>query len=345
VRDAQDIEIVRLFCRLQAVNLTTPEIPITLRIDGKPIASHSVTLAQSLDTPSLWEGSHTFEFRDDSQGGLAVISHAANDALATDNAFALEIAKPDGPRVLVVLAHEPLQPADFVLADALSVPSLRADPLEVITIEAFEQRVPNTVNPPTLRTFFLSDGSPADIIFFDGCAPSVLPACPTVSFGGSLPIPGLNLSAPLKTPERITFFRRTHPLLRYSDLGDLVIDSPRALTLPTGVRSDALATGAHGPLIAELHHEGITRIIATFAVRDSQWWRLPGFPRFIKNTIDTLTESGIEHVGVSSVTTEAVLLTPDSPNSEIRIEGPVQRVRSEERRVGKECRSRWSPYH
>jgi len=96
VRDAQDIEIVRLFCRLQAVNLTTPEIPITLRIDGKPIASHSVTLAQSLDTPSLWEGSHTFEFRDDSQGGLAVISHAANDALATDNAFALEIAKPDG---------------------------------------------------------------------------------------------------------------------------------------------------------------------------------------------------------------------------------------------------------
>jgi hypothetical protein len=23
----------------------------------------------------------------------------------------------------------------------------------------------------------------------------------------------------------------------------------------------------------------------------------------------------------------------------------VQRVRSEERRVGKECRSRWSPYH
>ena len=24
---------------------------------------------------------------------------------------------------------------------------------------------------------------------------------------------------------------------------------------------------------------------------------------------------------------------------------PLERVRSEERRVGKECRSRWSPYH
>ena len=27
------------------------------------------------------------------------------------------------------------------------------------------------------------------------------------------------------------------------------------------------------------------------------------------------------------------------------IEGNKERVRSEERRVGKECRSRWSPYH
>ena len=25
--------------------------------------------------------------------------------------------------------------------------------------------------------------------------------------------------------------------------------------------------------------------------------------------------------------------------------GSAQRMRSEERRVGKECRSRWSPYH
>ena len=27
------------------------------------------------------------------------------------------------------------------------------------------------------------------------------------------------------------------------------------------------------------------------------------------------------------------------------VQGPVAKVRSEERRVGKECRSRWSPYH
>src|SRR3989442_9261380 len=30
---------------------------------------------------------------------------------------------------------------------------------------------------------------------------------------------------------------------------------------------------------------------------------------------------------------------------EVRITGDVREDRSEERRVGKECRSRWSPYH
>ena len=29
----------------------------------------------------------------------------------------------------------------------------------------------------------------------------------------------------------------------------------------------------------------------------------------------------------------------------VNIEGTTNAVRSEERRVGKECRSRWSPYH
>ena len=29
----------------------------------------------------------------------------------------------------------------------------------------------------------------------------------------------------------------------------------------------------------------------------------------------------------------------------VDIHGAVQAIRSEERRVGKECRSRWSPYH
>ena len=36
---------------------------------------------------------------------------------------------------------------------------------------------------------------------------------------------------------------------------------------------------------------------------------------------------------------------PPGPEGELLVRGPSQFVRSEERRVGKECRSRWSPYH
>ena len=34
-----------------------------------------------------------------------------------------------------------------------------------------------------------------------------------------------------------------------------------------------------------------------------------------------------------------------APDSAITHIGIVEKIRSEERRVGKECRSRWSPYH
>src|SRR5256885_11784764 len=36
-----------------------------------------------------------------------------------------------------------------------------------------------------------------------------------------------------------------------------------------------------------------------------------------------------------------------APNPPVvrKLDGPVAAMRSEERRVGKECRSRWSPYH
>ena len=47
----------------------------------------------------------------------------------------------------------------------------------------------------------------------------------------------------------------------------------------------------------------------------------------------------------SGVVTDGVKLSPN-PFDEIALEEALRlRDRSEERRVGKECRSRWSPYH
>ena len=53
-------------------------------------------------------------------------------------------------------------------------------------------------------------------------------------------------------------------------------------------------------------------------------------------TVTTQDSSAAPHATASGRTTKEAV-TPDTP--------PIALCRSEERRVGKECRSRWSPYH
>ncbi len=56
----------------------------------------------------------------------------------------------------------------------------------------------------------------------------------------------------------------------------------------------------------------------------------------IEHTIDFYKRNGIRDIAILSAKTA-------SPY--IECIGKGKRFRSEERRVGKECRSRWSPYH
>ena len=62
------------------------------------------------------------------------------------------------------------------------------------------------------------------------------------------------------------------------------------------------------------------------------------------------TRQGVKMIGTTIITEETPQIAQILQNAirEIRKLSPQVRVevlRSEERRVGKECRSRWSPYH
>ena len=63
----------------------------------------------------------------------------------------------------------------------------------------------------------------------------------------------------------------------------------------------------------------------------------------MKRLINRLIQLVITLIGVSFLTFCLTYLSPGDPAAMVLEASDT--IRSEERRVGKECRSRWSPYH
>ena len=76
-----------------------------------------------------------------------------------------------------------------------------------------------------------------------------------------------------------------------------------------------------------------------FTLNDTQVW-------FIRISIDNLQETVAEIMQIIADVSWIEGLTSISKESFMaRARPTIDAERSEERRVGKECRSRWSPYH
>ena len=65
----------------------------------------------------------------------------------------------------------------------------------------------------------------------------------------------------------------------------------------------------------------------------------PGYGITVGNALRRILLSSLDGYAISSIKIEGV------EHEFSTIKGVMEDVRSEERRVGKECRSRWSPYH
>ena len=83
--------------------------------------------------------------------------------------------------------------------------------------------------------------------------------------------------------------------------------------------------------------EHLDKVVAEFGIDDSLGWKVRGFIVTSEQLVTPMMRSSSLPVfTINDLDLSALGLEHRSPSSQLR---------SEERRVGKECRSRWSPYH
>src|SRR2546430_13796402 len=88
----------------------------------------------------------------------------------------------------------------------------------------------------------------------------------------------------------------------------------------------------------------------TTLFRSEEATRYLGGEKYISYSIMSLIIEQIKNLLLtpnsrSSTPTSPISPTSTSPITSFNTPEILQEIRSEERRVGKECRSRWSPYH
>lgn len=218
-------------------------------------------------------------------GGILRVSLRMSDALASDNTAWMTLTAPTPPDVWLVRADNPTETAaSGSLRDAIE--AVITAPPRLVTASEYEALAP-TQTP--------------DVVVFNAVTPSAIPAAPSLSFAGGLPIPGLIIQRPADPrPTQVAFWIRSDPLMRGVTFPGTTVYEPRAITLPDTQAANAqardarvIARGSDGPLIAYLR-DAFPRVVIGFTPDETNWWRDPSFPVFIANAIETLAQSGIQ---------------------------------------------------
>lgn len=323
-RDYEDPSTVRLFVRLQSVVGRELSVPLECRVEDAVVSSSVVRLgAGSPDEPS--EAARTIEFLN-TEGGLVTVRLGRTDDLASDDAAGLVLRRPAALRIAIVR------------------PNIAADMLDEVVQAALE-----SLGPASLRILNAGEyerasqrgGIDADLIVFDRVRPATLPAAPSISFGATLPIPGLGVSPPpTDAPARPTgliFWLRSHPVMRFVVLNSVWVASPMRMTLPdpsaaapgaARLRTDVLASGQDGPLIVAIEQGSVRRILVGFDLGESNWVKDASFHIFLKNAVEHLTLSGEDEAARAYRTTDTLSVRPASGRTSIEISGPVSFARS-----------------
>ncbi len=311
-RDESDPGVVRLFARLLSTSADPVRTALTIRVNGDIAQSVPVEFSGASDGPAEAPLTTTFPAPPDERA-LIVAGVAREDALATDNSAAVVVEPASSLRVWLVANAAPNQD----LREALSLLAPGEGALRVMTLAEFERTLPTAAAPP-------------DVVVFDRARPGALPAIPTISFGATLPIPGLGVADRADaSPTRILLWRRTDPIMRDVILDTIIVARPLELTLPeeqVGVVAATLAQGEQGPLIARLEQGSLQRIVVGFDLDASNWPLHLSFPIFMTNALEQLSARAGGSGGRAYSTAEPITVRAAPGASEVRVRGPVDRT-------------------
>lgn len=304
--DVEDSTLIRIFARVVNAGRDPVDIALRCTVDGQTpsdgITSITVPAATQVDGEMRpGEAAATFAVRPapSPAARLVLVSITRPDALASDDAAGVVLPPPWKPRVLIVApdAQSPdAAPApDVFLLQA--VDAIEPASLSIVPVSTFQpqETPPGAVTPPL-------PWSNADIVIFDRVSPSPasLPPVPSISFGASLPIDGLEIRATDGSATRAIAWKRDHPALRYVGLDPLLVAPAVWIDLQgdleAGRSFETLADGVSGPLIAEIGERRptggtLSRLIVAFDLSRSNWGPDISFPLFIGNAIEHLSTS------------------------------------------------------
>ncbi len=311
-RDYEDPSTVRVFARLLSARAAPTDATVRLELNGDVLDIRAVPVPGA-GPEGPGEAPLSFTLRD-TDGGVLLLTLTRPDALPSDNAAAVVVAPPSSARILLVQPDDTPSTIDRLLVDALR--TLPPRELRVVSADEYAQRTAE-------RAF----AGGFDLIVFDRVRPAELPPVPTISFGATVPIPGLSLQPTERASAPFAFWLRTHPVMRYVSLNDVRIADPMRVATPdvesSGLQTiETLASGPDGPLIVLLGRGAVGRLVLGFSLESTYWWRDLSFPVFIANAVDHLTAGDETSSARRFTTTEPITIRAPDGVGELRVTGP-----------------------
>ena len=130
---------------------------------------------------------------------------------------------------------------------------------------------------------------------------------------------------------------RKNPLIAANDCIDYVASQTDTCILMCSLGKDSIVT-------LDMIYPRFKRIVAVFMYFCKDLEHINRWANWVKARYPNIEFLEIPHWNLTYILRSGLYCTPH-PRQKLLKLADIEKARSEERRVGKECRSRWSPYH